>query len=565
MDSSLPNADSPFAVILDDNPDDGAGLKLAFERVLLQLFPVGSQRTVNLISTSDLLRGELGKNPDLALIDIDLPEEKVSGLELIDANRERYPHIVFVAVTGDSKKFMTISNVKGQPDILLPKTFLLGKRNAHNELFRKQLVEKCMRQNRDIRIEFPVTLERHLKDSIFGTDAGVLRRDIECLVRQVFLPELSRLASIESSVSPGGNFYSGRAPFDRVVLKEFLQEQGRSKSFVCIASAYDGDEKLHVDTILKFCPPENSRIELEKYEHFVKWMLPTQWRVDLLGRGRIQKLAVLGYSVAFDEASSSRTLADSIRENRYEEVAAFIDKFFSPLGKVWYKNVEKTNDGETLVDSLFDRYYRRDIASLNAAISSLVGRIGADLFELEVFSSAKSLSADLLTMIDRLRLDPLKGYTTCICHGDLHARNILVSSSGGEFAFVDYRDIDRLHALTDFVCLEVSIRIEDLAIQGSDADAHAELQLLANLGKGREVLPKDCSQWLKSVADIRALAFANFPGQISEREYLLHIWVFSLCRLLSNGASKKGTQRRIEVLFVLLTMKLKGNSTTPTN
>ena len=55
------------------------------------------------------------------------------------------------------------------------------------------------------------------------------------------------------------------------------------------------------------------------------------------------------------------------------------------------------------------------------------------------------------------RLDTIA--RVCLCHGDLHGRNILVDSAG-RFWLLDFARVDRSHALRDFAELETDIKFE---------------------------------------------------------------------------------------------------------
>ncbi|NOK57759.1 MAG: hypothetical protein GFH27_549287n63 [Chloroflexi bacterium AL-W] len=45
----------------------------------------------------------------------------------------------------------------------------------------------------------------------------------------------------------------------------------------------------------------------------------------------------------------------------------------------------------------------------------------------------------------------------CLCHGDLHGRNILVDDHN-RFWLIDFARVERSHALCDFVELETDIK-----------------------------------------------------------------------------------------------------------
>lgn len=120
----------------------------------------------------------------------------------------------------------------------------------------------------------------------------------------------------------------------------------------------------------------------------------------------------------------------------------------------------------------------------------------------------------------------------CLCHGDLHSRNILVDDSG-QFWLIDFARVANSHALRDFVELETDIKFSLLAVDDMEALLAFEEGLLATTAFGEEVPEIDfadgrLSHAYQIVAALRRIAAELLHLDADMKEYYIALLFHTL-------------------------------------
>jgi hypothetical protein len=111
----------------------------------------------------------------------------------------------------------------------------------------------------------------------------------------------------------------------------------------------------------------------------------------------------------------------------------------------------------------------------------------------------------------------------CLCHGDLHGRNILVDSDG-DYWLIDFARVGKSHALRDFVELETDIKFS--LMKDSDlAELHSYERALLMPGRFKEALPpvgfeeSSMDKSYKVISTLRQVAAGSLKLEGDMREY----------------------------------------------
>jgi len=133
----------------------------------------------------------------------------------------------------------------------------------------------------------------------------------------------------------------------------------------------------------------------------------------------------------------------------------------------------------------------------------------------------------------------------CLCHGDLHGRNILVDADG-HFWLIDFARAAESHALRDFAELETDIKFNLLPVVDSEVLLPLEQALLAP-ADFREASPEtslangQLDHTYKVVSALRRIAseLIDLEGDMREYYQALFLHTLNIMRLRHISAEKK--------------------------
>ncbi|HEY1602675.1 MAG TPA: hypothetical protein VGG64_23930 [Pirellulales bacterium] len=433
---------------------------------------------------------------DVFISDLTLGKQDIAdGLTLLHAVKEAYPDVLLIA---NSKTNVASRKVAAQApcfDLFVDKTRMTDEQyTAHVG----REVARCFRRNPCAEIAF---------------DASTLGDEFKHKKHRIALTSIIRAITFCSHTGDKST------SIHRVVLKPLAG--GKSQSQVYDMQSYTRDELACVRTVLKVGQPEEIAREIDNYASFVKWYFPYTWRPELIGCSFTKRWGAVCYSLAHGGDQASRPLGDVVAAGHFDTLNSAVRLIFSSDSKQWYhqRNVELSNDN--LVKYYTTRWTDKSKEDLEERFRKQVPEasfVAGERFHL--FGTSCPAPSSYLFGVPRL------GFHTCIRHGDLNLRNVIVctqiemeDADEGKYAgngdmdargreglaevfFIDFEQTGRGHVYEDFVMFETSVR---LWYQGKD-DFEALVAGEIALARGQEsTLP-----YASTVQNIRTLARENF-------------------------------------------------------
>lgn len=530
-------------VILDDEEEDATSVESYIGRLFQE---AGIDIETRKLTKTEELAAAIALHPDFVICDISLgvgPASNAAGLELIQNYKTKFPHVTFVAITMQYESLSNLSMLVVQPDLILSKN-KIAVVDPEFERYLLGFFISNRRQQRELIVSAASEVERIVKTS-FGWQKFD-RELLVCLVRQAFNTSISLDPSQFVSQTRTHDLYFGDI-VDSVKIDTI--DQGGSGSAVFKAVPSFRGQPYRVSVILKFCRVGDYLSELANFSRYVKWMLPYTWRVDVLGTGLTATLGLIAYPLAFAGASGARTLSYFCKMANADPVRSFIGAAFSQTDRTWYEAVEIQESN--LRSDLIARYFRGNPNAYNAHLTQVKVLLeSSDTF----FSLYKGRRAEVPgAFVARMRrlllrnMPYLLKYQTCICHGDLHSSNIMVSDYDASsearekrFAFIDFQDTGRAHVATDFVVFENSLRKDsafDVGVTAEEYYAHEKEALAGMLARGeleRPTVDDAGSEYASLVFEIRQAFIRNFPDA-DRQQYVFHMFIFAFFMMNENS------------------------------
>lgn len=422
----------------------------------------------------------------------------LEGLKLAKWIKEKRPSILVIANSGEN---FTISKFIGVGmDIFVPKSKLLTKDIAYRSIALEEFRRK-FRLNTELFIA-----GNAIEENFKAAD----REEVKLLISECLFTSHS---------------------FDEEFDPSFVELDALTKGFsdsrvFSVKSGSKEGEFQHIQAVVKVSRKDKAREELERFHRFVKWTLPYDWRVDVLGSAFGAKFGAVCYSFVSAENEKFYDLEHYIITADFERVLAVIDRIMDTSSRKWYRGDLYSN-----YSSIAETYGKRYFDSYGSDVQK-----SQEIFEREIREildfvpiSGRVYSKDL----DVEFMLPAEGVysrfdaecQTCIGHGDLHARNIILSEkTNGKIVFIDFQQTGRCHVFEDFIVFESSIRLHypDCAI--SEAE---QFELEQKLNSGADVGENLKYQLLQKV---RQRAFEHFDCE-PQQNYVFGALSFNL-RLL---------------------------------
>jgi len=328
---------------------------------------------------------------------------------------------------------------------------------------------------------------------------------------------------------------------DGIELK--VLSEGYSGALVGQISIIDdaGEVRFDVPGVVKIARKEESLLEYENHQKNVKWVLPYSSRVDILGKATTKRLGAVCYSFVMGGYAKPVSLRDAFRDGNSKAASSAISEIFNPEKKNWY-STRKEDSSQRLSTYLFSHpffsgaeaiinYEQRLIRIFeNHGIGVTEGSEGVD-----IRLGAKTIRVHSLS---RLATENFGALEQCMSHGDLNANNIMYDPDSDKIAFIDFQQTGYWYNYRDFVSFESSVRLDfvskkPVTTQGRPAKI-LELYRWEQSLNAQNFLPfserarktRKIPEYLKIVADVRALAYGNHEGKF--KAYLLalltHHW-----------------------------------------
>lgn len=504
-----------YGLILENDEEQYKRIAEAFSRIATELnFSFDFEYANGPKAAKDIINSCAGiKDISVVVSDLTMGTAEFRGLLWIQGVKEAFPDIPVIACTGADISHNRTSAKSPSFDYFIPKSDLYDA-----DPIDPSIIEKVAE------LLFNRTRVKITEDSLINSPNfknGRRDRNLNSLCQQAF--------------------YLGRNPdnflkFDSVRLESI--DGGFSSSDVFRAELLNEDATIGVPSILKVSPIMNARTEADNYRSFVKWLLPYEWRVELLGYGETKTLGAICYSFVRSGLARFSPLNENIESGQSEIVKSVIDSIFSSRYQTWYDPKFVIDASQADFPSL-DQFYLSRLFSKEQRANApdifreraqrYCGAIFKDDFNIEIETGASSIS--IRSPSSYLFTNGAADYQTCICHGDLHGGNILRDAEGG-LSFIDFQATGRGHVFLDFVCFENSIR---LSFPADPCDIEDEIKyegLISDedIVSGRKTPVVELPPKHALIRDLRESAVKNFPTE-SFSNYLFASAIFNL-RLL---------------------------------
>lgn len=247
-------------------------------------------------------------------------------------------------------------------------------------------------------------------------------------------------------------YTSHRTPPETAVRKVRLTplDGGRSSSDVYSMQSTTAQNLNCVSAVLKIDAIEKSREELDNYQSYVKWYLPYNWRTELIGAAQSRSHGAICYAFANEPSSPFVSLSQKVEAGDAAIVREVIDTIFKPEHQRWY--AKENQSRQSGLTKYYDHKWFDGRADPSATFKkALVSHDVTNSTHVVVSGRRYPMPRTFLLGIER------DEYMECICHGDLHSGNVLVTERS-DIVFIDFQLTGLGHVYEDFVTFEASLR-----------------------------------------------------------------------------------------------------------
>lgn len=474
-------------VIAEDNKVN-ADMYIERYRTFFKSIGYEAEFTLSKCNASNIMRLVATDDFNILITDITFgDDDEMGGFAVIADVKTKYPNIF---VIGNSSADPGVTRTVGPTfDIFIPKDALISNEINTDDWY-----------SNEFRRRFRCNTELDFEDgalSMFsskGRARGEVKRLIqECLFTSHEFDEGFDLCKVR--ISPLTRGFS-----DSAVLR-------------VLSSSRIGDFK-HIQSVIKISKVDKARKELDNFNRFVKWTLPFEWRVDLLGHASGERFGAVCYSFVDSEDQQGKflDLEKFIEDGDEKKVRYVVGKIMDVDSRKWYRgDIYKP---EPSISEFYRQRYYQPYDSDYRKTQRVFEREVRDI--LDLIPTAGKIESKALGETFSL---PTRGVLshrdgpcqTCIGHGDLHGRNILVSERDeGKVVFIDFQNTGRCHVFEDFVVLESSLRLNFPNTVDSDADL---ISLEKNLNDFEDTLEDKKFSLMREIRERAFLHFEEEPRQ----------------------------------------------------
>ena len=477
-------------------------------------------------TTHDIKQVEekLQARPHVLIVDNQFENAANDGLDLIARQKAAHPDTIFVLMTAKGFDIDQLGQRTPNPDFIVPKSFLLL--DSYLKFIGEAVLGSLKRTTAQVSIPDQGLKEIGISDAAFRSLVEQCLSSLEVLDF-----DLSSEPSASFQMISGG--FSGAAVFQMTV-----RGAGRSPALPLV---FKCGKRSQIDR------------ELKAFERWVRWQLPHDMRVDVIGRGKTGDHAAVCYGFVLGSSKKLVSLADIIRKGDLQTVRSGLERIFFAERTGWYHPVAKA--GDTLCKYMLNRveFSPDKDDRRNGRFRDVLARIGkAEGFDFHHPAGDLIIFGRSYGSVRRVVGSADGGAASlCYCHGDLNANNVFFDAAHNGLALIDFELSGEHHIFRDFVSVETSFRMElpDALTEGFTFEELVGLET-ARLQKNDAPDPGTYSEWLGL---IREQAFKRFP-EANQHDYLVPLVLHSWKVLGIKPWSPEGERRLAAAILAGLTL-----------
>jgi hypothetical protein len=289
---------------------------------------------------------------------------------------------------------------------------------------------------------------------------------------------------------------------------------GRSAAHVFKLTIFSGSDHQVKGSpaVVKIMSRADGAREKTNYERFVRSMLPSVSRPELLGFVQTRDRSALCYSFVGGSDGMPVTLTDHLQRGDTTTLELFLCSIFEVMRDTWY-SPHSIRPEQDIAQRYRDRYFTRMSGILET--ESTLFDCAARYFGLgqsggRYMIGGISFPSPHAVLFATRHAFP---YHSCILHGDLNTDNIVVASDQSNLSLVDFQKTGRGHVYEDLVALEASVRIN----YPPDVPIGDVFEIERRIALGWRQPPGD--PYAASIRKIRDAAFGHFGSLESDATY----------------------------------------------
>lgn len=367
-------------------------------------------------------------------------------------------------------------------------------------------------------------------------EAAVLD-ELVYLLREVFRDAVSAFLGPDHSEAQGEprivleTLAGGRS--DAVVVKGWLQHPDSVGAFTA-----------GVPCVLKFAAREESKEELRRYNSIVKFGIPSDLRVEVMGQALGDTLGVICYSFASEKEGELYTLAEWV-EGAPTRMGEIIPRLLAQQGAL---NGNVRYPPVTLGD-YFSRELRWDGPEALDALHNWLGELTKKrLLDEEARHTDGALPVvgyaagrhSIRLPSSQVLADPafVRRHTGALQHGDLHGGNVMVFGEPARFKLIDYRNVGVSPVFLDAISIQSWLRLREVRVwaTGKPSETRSTVSSIFNRYCGVEssldsrtmlISARPRVAWVDHV-NLATSAVLRGASAVRVREYAWAAMVYSL-------------------------------------
>jgi hypothetical protein len=463
----------------------------------------------------------------LAIIDVRLTDERYrsdeSGLDLAQRLPSYVPCIIYTAYEDRENLRRALGPVgakevvdKALPDA--PSRLI----NTVNKLFRSDV-----QVNFELRIEGPIPLKDIAAqiEVVHSEELPSTADDIRQICQVLFFEAISiEIISFISREPAARSTYSGSAVMQ--VRPQFSSEHGVPV--------------FGVPVVVKFSNRDEIALEAKNYGK-MKPFLGGQRLAVLEHEAYSRSTGGMVYSlINAENGGTIKTFGEVFANRETEDLIAAMERFFSQTFSTIYADATRRNVDLT---TTYVKGLDLSASKLRLAIEEIRPQALTEV-HLSFSGIPSTFRNPILWALPNDEFRALREFTrVCLCHGDLHGRNILVDADN-HFWLIDFARVAEGHALRDFAELETDIKFNLLPTVDPAVLLPLERALLAptNFLEASPTESFDNSRLdhvYQTVTALRRIAFELIHLEGDAREYYIALFFHTINAIRLRYISKE--------------------------
>ncbi|MCP5096222.1 MAG: response regulator [Chloroflexi bacterium] len=294
------------------------------------------------------------------------------------------------------------------------------------------------------------------------------------------------------------------------------------------------DHGLGPAFVAKIGREDKVRTEAERYETYVRRYLPPNTIAQIKDVAYTRHVGALLYTFTENDMIPLREFDEFYYEGSAQEISESLRNLFETTCRWWYDARERKIED---LQQLYYKAFRLERDKLVTRIQVVLPRFdpNAETFR---FDHVPIEAINPIAWLNKYRHECVVPTYSCITHGDLTGRNIMVDQNGKCWLIDFYRTYDS-HILRDFVILETDIKYRLMQTPLLERFLRMEEGLLSTDDTGEEItislnMSRDMRKAASVVNLLRSTAYELVAGgfrakyQESRREYLISLLMTTL-------------------------------------